>query len=161
MASNERKQHPYPLLVDALRLLPVAPMKTRAELGEARHSAKRHGEGAVHEVTVFLKELDELFIEEESGAPRVSPKGVQLLLKLYRQGVLEVAEKRRGEGGLEILEAYTQGRASIIGPGFWTKPPRRNPQRTLARPIEKHTSTVHGLVTPYTRTYLVTTHVSR
>ena len=80
MSSDERKQHPYALLIDALRLLPVPPMKMRAELGEARHCAKRHGKSTVCEVTVLLKELDELFIEQESGAPRVSPKGAGLLL---------------------------------------------------------------------------------
>ena len=99
MSSDQRKQHPYALLIDALRLLPVPPMKTRAELGEARHSAKRHGKGTMHGVGVLLKELDELFIEQERAAPRVSPKGAELLLRLYRKGVLEVSEMRRGEGG--------------------------------------------------------------
>ena len=63
------------------------------------------------EVTVLLKELDELFIEQESGAPRVSPKGAGLLLKLYRNGVLEVAERRQVEVGLKYSK-----RTRRVGP---------------------------------------------
>jgi hypothetical protein len=161
MASDERKQHPYSLLIDALRLLPVQPMKARAELGEARHSAKHNGKGALHGVAVLLKDLDELFIEEEPGAPRISPKGAQLLLKLYRQGVLEVAEKRPDEDGAEILEAYAQGKASIVGAGFWTRPPRRKPQRAVASLFETDVSIVRKFATLYERTYSITTHVLR
>ena len=131
-----------PLLVDALRLLPVAPRREREELGLARHRAQLHGIARVRGVRVAAKDLDELFVQEVPGAPRLSPSGAKVLLDLFRQGALERIDGKL-DGGIELLDAYAHGRASIVGPDYWKKPRRRR-ATVLAtpRPMPRVTSNV-------------------
>jgi hypothetical protein len=80
------------------------------------------------------------------------------VLELFREGVLEVSREKRAKGGFELLEAYAQGRASIIGPGYWAKPRRSKRNRLTARPTIERSVTRDVLSTPYDRTYQVTMH---
>jgi len=158
MDSSERKPYRCTMLIDALRLLAVQPVKERDALGQARHRAAREGWGEVHGVPVSHEDLEELFIQDGAGAPRISREGARVLLELFREGVLEVSREKRAKGGFELLEAYAQGRASIIGPGYWPKPRRAKARAVYARsPVQASiTHTVRG--TPYERTYQVTAH---
>ena len=132
----------FPLLIDALRLLPVAPRREREELGLARHRAQLHGIARLRGVRVAAKDLDELFVQEVPGAPRLSPSGAKLLLELFRQGALEHID-RKLDGGIELLDAYAHGRASIVGPDYWNKPRRRRATVSATpQPMPRVTSSV-------------------
>ena len=112
----------YPLLVDALRLLPgVAPVRAREALGQARHWATRTGVGEVNGVPASVAQLEQMFLHGEGGGPRISQQGAAFLLKLFREGVFERQDMRKVQDGVELLTAYAEGRASIIGPGYWPK----------------------------------------
>jgi hypothetical protein len=147
----------YPLLIDALRLLPVQPFREREELGLARHQAAQVGFSEVRGVRLRATQLNELFVEDGRGAPRISPLGADVLLELLRGGALDRTEQRV-EGGIELLEAYAQGRASIVGHSYWKKSrPRRVMQSVPARrttPVAD-TGTVSS---PYVTRYRVITH---
>ena len=158
MGSGERRPYLCPLLIDALRLLPVHPLTERDELGQARYQALRQGSGEVHGTAVSLEDLQELFVQGDDGHPRISREGACVLLELYQEGVLEIARHKAVEGGVELLQAYAQGRASIIGPGYWPKPRRTRARKVMALPsIERPTiRAVRG--TPNQRTYQVTMH---
>jgi hypothetical protein len=158
MGSNARKPYRCTMLIDALRLLAVQPMRDRDELGQARHCAACEGVGDVHGVAVSHDDLEQLFIQDFDGAPRISREGARVLLELFREGVLEVSREKRAKGGFELLEAYAQGRASIIGPGYWAKPRRSKRNRLTARPTIERSVTRDVLSTPYDRTYQVTMH---
>jgi hypothetical protein len=109
------------LLADALRLLPVRPQKARYALGRAKHEATRLGSAEVHGVPVTLEELDELFLGDTAGAPRISREGALVLLKLFRAGAFVTCDERFVDGGVELLEAYGRGEASMICSWFWRK----------------------------------------
>jgi hypothetical protein len=156
MSPAERNRSPYPLLIDALRLLPVHPGRERDELGQARYRATWDGSGEVHGVPVRLEDLEELFIQHGGGVPRASPDGARVLLELFRAGILEVSRDRTVEHGVELLEAYAQGSASIIGPGYWARRPRRKSQRAVAPPFRDGSTSAH--VASYNPAYRVTTH---
>ena len=158
MDSSERKPYRCAMLIDALRLLAVQPLKERDELGQARHCAARDGWGEVHGVPVSHEDLEELFIQDGAGAPRTSREGARVLLELFREGVLEVSPKKRAKGGFELLEAYAQGRASIIGLKYWSKPRRAKRNRLTAPPTIERSVTRDVLGTPHDRTYQVTMH---
>jgi hypothetical protein len=146
------------MLIDALRLLAVQPVKERDELGQARYCAAREGVGTVHGVPVSNEDLEELFIQDSAGAPRISREGARVLLELFREGVLEASREKRAQGGFELLEAYAQGRASIIGLGYWSKPRRSRPNRVSAPPNVQRSVTRAVPGTPYDTTYRVTMH---
>jgi hypothetical protein len=158
MDSSERKPYRCTMLIDALRLLAVQPVKERDELGRARYCAVREGWGEVHGVAVSQEDLEELFIQDSAGAPRISREGARVLLELFREGVLEVSREKRAKGGFELLEAYAQGRASIIGPGYWPKPPRAKARAVYTRSPVQASITHNARGTPYQRTYQVTAH---
>jgi hypothetical protein len=114
----------YPLLVECLRLLPgVRPVCERYRLGEAKLRAARSSRlGAdFNGVQLTLAELDELFIYDEFGGPRVSQEGAKLLLRLFDDGAFDRSAPRSVPGGLELLKDYSTGRASVID----YRPPRR------------------------------------
>jgi hypothetical protein len=125
---------PYrrPLLIDVLRLLPVQPVRERDTLGVARYRALREGWGKVHGVRLSLEELNEVFVAEEGSQPRVSREGARLLLKLYEEGALERSPKRGSEAGIELLQAFVAGTASIVSPALL-----RTSGRRQARPARQ------------------------
>jgi hypothetical protein len=130
MPASERRPYRCPLLIDALRLLPIQPVKERNALGVARFRALRGGAGNLHGRRLSLKDMDELFVGEQGDRPRVSREGARLLLKLYGAGVLDESPKRHVEGGIELLWAYVDGRASIVSPALL---PRRTRSRSTAQ----------------------------
>jgi hypothetical protein len=158
MDSSERKPYRCTMLIDALRLLAVQPLKERDELGQARHCAAGEGWGEVHGVPVSHEDLEELFIQDGAGAPRISREGARVLLELFREGVLEVSREKRAKGGFELLEAYAQGRGSILGLGYWSQPRRSKRNRVSAPPNVQRSVTRAVLGTPYNKTYRVTMH---
>lgn len=142
MAAPER--HPYrcPLLLDVLRLLPVHPLRERDVLGLARFRARRAGWGVVHGVRLASGDLEELFLDQDGGHPRVSREGARLLLDLYQKGVLEASPTRDADGGVELLEAYADGRASIVSPAFLPRSGRRKSRSIAQRP--PHAAPAHS-----------------
>ena len=115
---------PCPLLVDLLRLLPgVRPVRERYELGEAKHRASLSPSRTadVNGVPVTLLQLDELFLDDRRGGPRVSQEGARLLLHLFSQGAFDPFERRKVEGGLELLAQYSKGLATVIDDRFWRR----------------------------------------
>jgi len=116
MKANQTPTDPYPLLVDALRLLPgIRPVYERHRLGEAKHCAFHSPEhtALVNGISVTLLELEELFLGE-GGSPRVSPTGAALLIRLFEQEGFEVGEPRSVPGGLELLTQYAKGLATLV-----------------------------------------------
>jgi hypothetical protein len=158
MGSGERNPYRCALLIDALGLLAAQPLRDRDALGQARHYAAREGTGEVHGVAVAKQDLEELFLQDRGPAPRISREGARVLLELFREGVLEVSPKKRANGGVELLEAYGQGRASIIGRGYWSKPRRAKTRAVCTRPPVENSTTKVVRGNPYERTYQVTAH---
>src|SRR5262245_12617244 len=118
----------YPLLVDALRLLPdIRPVSERHQLGMAKHLASLSSSRTanVGGVTVTLAQLEQLFLYSERGGPRISPAGAKLLLHLFGEGAFEATECRKVEGGLEQLTQYSNGLASVLDYSFWRRARRR------------------------------------
>src|SRR5512145_1171101 len=108
---------PYPLLVNALRLLPgIRPVCERRQLGEAKHRASLspRRSASVNGVPVTLAQLEELFLYNEHGGPRVSQEGAALLLQLFARGAFDSSDCRKVEGGLELLTQYSKGLATVI-----------------------------------------------
>jgi hypothetical protein len=108
---------PYPLLVNALRLLPgIRPVCERHRLGEAKHRASLspRRSASVNGVPVTLVQLEELFLYNEHGGPRVSQEGAALLLQLFAEGAFDSSDCREVEGGLELLTQYSKGLATVI-----------------------------------------------
>ena len=109
--------NPYPLLVDALRLLPgIQPVHELCRLGEARHRAliSRDQVTAFDGLLLTLAQLEELFVYGEHGGPRVSPEGAKVLLHLFEENAFECANAYLVPGGLDLLRQYSNGEASII-----------------------------------------------
>jgi hypothetical protein len=141
--ANQSRTDPYPLLVDALRLLPgIRPVYERHRLGEAKHCASHSPDHTVlvNGVSVALLELEQLFLGE-GGAPRVSPAGAALLIRLFEQEAFEVGEPRSVPGGLELLTQYSKGLVTLVDANF-TRKVRRKIQRspTGAQPAAKHSA---------------------
>jgi hypothetical protein len=106
----------YPVLLEALRLLPgISPRQARDHLGEAKYLAARSpGHTAVlNGVRVTLGQLEELFVRDQQGRPRVSPAGAAVLLHLFEEGALPV-DDRKVEGNCEVLAQYAKGLATVI-----------------------------------------------
>jgi hypothetical protein len=155
--SEKSTPNPYPLLVDALRLLPgIRPVRERDELGQAKHRASITGMGEVHGVPVSNAQLEQLFIYDERGGPRISPEGAAFLLRLFHEGVLERLDARAVNGGIELLSAYAEGRASVIGPGFWPKRKRAPSVKRIAAPPPRETW--RGTPALHPNRYAVTIH---
>lgn len=115
----------YPLLVDALRLLPgIRPVCERHRLGEAKLRAALSPRLVVdfNGVPLTRAQLDQLFIYNELGGPRVSQEGAKLLLELFDEGAFDRSDPRSVPGGLDLLKRYSTGRASIID---YKRPRRR------------------------------------
>src|SRR5262245_24296076 len=88
----------YPLLVDALRLLPgIRPVHERHQLGMAKHLASFSASRTtnVSGITLTLAQLEELFIYGERGGPRISQQGAKLLLQLFEQGAFDAFDCRK------------------------------------------------------------------
>jgi hypothetical protein len=138
MKVNDRGS-PYPSLVDALCLLPgIRPACERDRLGEAKHRASCSPRqiASVNGTPVTLPQLEELFLYNEHGGPRVSPVGAALLLDLFRRGAFDSSACREVEGGLELLTQYSKGLATIIDYRFGTRvrrPQSRAPARIVKR----------------------------
>jgi hypothetical protein len=130
----------YPLLVDALRLLPgIRPVCERYRLGEAKLRASRSPKLLAYfsGIALALPQLEELFVYGERGGPRVSQEGAQLLLKLFDDGAFDRSHPRSVPGGLELLMHYSAGRASVID---YSRPKVRRAR--LANDVEKRAAHV-------------------
>src|SRR5215475_9656406 len=102
----------YPLLSEALRLLPgIGRHQERARLGEAKYRASRSANltADFNGVKLSLAQLQELFVCDPQGRPRVSPAGATLLLELYDKGAFTSRDDRRVDGCLEVLAQYSRG----------------------------------------------------
>jgi hypothetical protein len=117
MKVSHDRSNRYPLLVDALRLLPnIRPVCERRHLGEAKYRASLSPDrtASLNGVSVTLVELETLFLCNERGGPRVSQEGAALLLRLFGQGAFDCSHCRPVEGGLELLTQYSKDLATII-----------------------------------------------
>jgi len=106
----------YPVLLEALRLLPgVSPRHERDQLGEAKYHASRSPShtAVLNGVQVTLGQLEELFVYDQRGRPRVSPAGAAVLLHLFEEGAFAVND-RKVEGNPEVLAQYAKGLATVI-----------------------------------------------
>jgi hypothetical protein len=122
-----------PLLVVALRLLPgVAPRYERDRLGQAKYQAARSPNLSAdfNGMTITLSELEELFVYDKQGRPRVSPAGASLLLRLFEEGAFASFEERNVKGDLELLAQYAKGLATVIERNYW----RGGPRKTRSQP---------------------------
>ena len=71
---------------------------------------------------VSIADCDEIFIPDRKGIDRVSPKGAEILLELYRAGALPMSGKVPSEAVGDVLAyiagcigAPRQGRSQIEG----------------------------------------------
>ena len=60
---------------------------------------------------VSVADCDEIFITDRKGIDRASPKGAELLLKLYRAGALPMSGKVPSGNVAEVLAYIAGGRA--------------------------------------------------
>jgi hypothetical protein len=123
----------YPLLVEALRLLPgIGPRHERDRLGQAKYQAARSPSLSAdfNGKTITLTELEELFVYDRQGRPRVSPTGATLLLRLFEEGAFGSFEDRNVEGDLELLAQYAKGLATVIERNYW----RGGSRKTRSQP---------------------------
>src|SRR5215470_4103978 len=98
----------YPLLREALGLLPgIAPRQERDRLGEAKYQASRSPSRAAdfNGVQVTLTQLEELFVYDRQGGPRVSPAGAALLLHLFKEGAF-APNDHKVKGDPALLAQY-------------------------------------------------------
>jgi hypothetical protein len=138
MKRHHGAAEPYPLLINALRLLPdIRPVYERRRLGEAKHCADHSADRTawMNGVSVALVNLQELFVWSERG-PRVSPAGAALLIHLFEQKAFEPGERRLVPGGMELLTQYSRGLASLLEASFRRtnrRPGRRSPVQPVAK----------------------------
>ena len=107
----------YLPLRHALRLLPnIRPVLAREQLGRARHQARRAQSHTARlaAINVPLQALEEIFIEDRRGRPRVSPIGAALLLRLYAAGAFEPCDWRRGTSSPVELERYADSLPALL-----------------------------------------------
>ena len=147
----------YPLLSEALRLLPgVGTHQERGRLGEARYRASRsaHLTTDFNGVKLALAQLQELFVCDQHGRPRVSPVGASLLLELYDKGAFTSRDDRRGGGSLEVLAQYAKGLATVVELNHWRTAPRKARSQSgngaLAKRREKTPATNRPHAAPMT-----------
>ena len=118
----------YPLLVEALRLLPgIRQRHERDRLGQAKYQAARSPSlsATFNGMTITLAELEELFVYDRQGRPRVSPAGATLLLRLFSEGAFCSVEDRNVEGDPELLAQYAKGLATVIDRNYWREGARK------------------------------------
>lgn len=65
---------------------------------------------------VLVADCDELFISDRKGIDRVSPKGAEVLLKLYRAGALPMSGKVPSVDVGEVLAYIATGRDGLATP---------------------------------------------
>ena len=63
---------------------------------------------------VSVADCDEIFIPDRKGIDRVSPKGAELLLKLYRAGALPMSGKVPSEDVGGVLAYIASGRDGLV-----------------------------------------------
>ena len=171
MSTPKKSTAHYPLLREALGLLPgIAPRQERDRLGEAKYQASRSPSRAAdfNGVQVTLTQLEEVFVHDRQGGPRVSPAGAALLLHLFKEGAFAPNE-HKVKGDPELLAQYAKGLATLVprsprrgasrkaraqsgetaraarqsGPGAATIAPRAAP---LAPPLASFNCFIHRLV---------------
>jgi len=150
MKSSSGRSGPGASLLDALRLLPdVRPACERDRLGEAKYHASRSADrtASLNGVSVTLAELAELFRPNEGGTPRISPEGAALLLRLFERGAFDQPESREVDGGLELLEQYSKGLATLVESAFWRKPRRPRSAAPVQRFEHSRVPAVEGPIT--------------
>src|SRR5262245_33372758 len=126
MSTPKKSTAHYPLLREALGLLPgIAPRQERDRLGVAKYQASRSPSRAAdfNGVQVTLAQLEELFVHDRRGRPRVSPAGTALLLHLFKEGAFAPNE-HKVEGDPALLEQYAKGLATLV-----PRSPRRGAPR--------------------------------
>jgi hypothetical protein len=141
---NVTRDRSRPSLVEALRLLPdIRPVYERHRLGETKLLASLSPDhtASINGVRVTLGELDELFLQSESGKPQVSSEGAALLLRLFERGAFDFFERRPVEGGLELLTQYSKGLATLIESRYWRKVRRHRPPAPTKRETQKRVRT--------------------
>ena len=62
---------------------------------------------------VSVADCDEIFIPDRKGIDRVSPKGAELLLRLYRDGALPMSAKPPSEDVAAVLAYIASGTAVL------------------------------------------------
>jgi hypothetical protein len=150
MKSSSGRSGPCASLLDALRLLPdVRPACERDRLGEAKYYASRSANrtASLNGVTVTLAELEELFRHNEGGSPRISRDGAALLVRLFERGAFDQPESREVDGGLELLEQYSKGLATLVESAFWRKPRRPRSASPAQRFEHSRVPAVEGPIT--------------
>ena len=141
MLTTDTPSSQFPLLVEALRLLPgISPRQERDRLGEAKYLAS-HSPTLITDfngVELTVTRLQELFVRDKQGRPRVSPEGATLLLHLYEERAFPSFGDRRVAGDLELLTQYSRGLATVIGPNYWRGVRRKTPctSANVAQPKE-------------------------
>ena len=116
MSTRDMSTAHYPVLLEALSLLPgISPRHERDQLGEAKYHASRSPShtAVLNGVQVTLGQLEELFVYDQRGRPRVSPAGAAVLLHLFEEGAFAVND-RKVEGNCEVLAQYAKGLATVI-----------------------------------------------
>jgi len=137
----------YPLLSEVLRLLPgVAPHQERGRLGEAKYRASRSARLTTdfNGVELALTQLQELFVRDEQGRPRVSPAGATLLLQLYDKCAFASYDDRRVNGNLEVLAQYSKGLATVVESNHWRPAPRKARPRSANGALRKRSEETAG-----------------
>ena len=117
----------YPSLFEALRLLPgIAPRLERDRLGKAKYQASRSLSHTVNfsGVQLTLAQLQELFVYDPQGRPRVSRAGAALLLLLFEAGAFASLDGRKVEGNIQLLQQYSKGLASVLARNSRPRVPR-------------------------------------
>ena len=123
----------YPSLFEALRLLPgIAPRQERDRLGKAKYQASHSSSHTADfsGVRLTLAQLQELFVYDQQGRPRVSRAGAALLLFLFEADAFASVDGRKVEGNAEVLGQYAIGLASVVA--FNNRP--RAPRKPRAAP---------------------------
>jgi hypothetical protein len=66
---------------------------------------------------VQVADCDELFIPDRNGVDRVSAKGAEILLRLYRDGALPMSAKPPSQNVAQVLAYIANGAAKLGKPG--------------------------------------------
>lgn len=107
----------YLPLRQALRLLPnIRQALAREQLGRARLQARRAQSRTARlaAIDVTLQALEEVFVQDGKGRPRVSPMGAALLLRLHAAGAFEPCDPRQGTPSAVELERYANSLPALL-----------------------------------------------
>jgi hypothetical protein len=118
----------FPSLFEALRLLPgIAPRQERDRLGKAKyqaaHSPSHTADFSGMQLT--LVQLQELFVYDQQGPPRVSRAGAALLLILFEADAFALVDGRKVKGNTEVLGQYAKGLANVVAFNNRPRVPRK------------------------------------